>query len=253
MFEGDLIFCVPKKAGSLSLDNFFRVAVDQQDYISWHHRSKMPLLPSCNSSEAAERLLTSTRVMIIRHPFHRLASAYQFIFKYSIEETEAKYFEHQASVLLSQGIIEQLRPGSADPQVSFSEFVRFVLDQKTGGFSPPIHQKGLNRWPGGEWSEFGQHWQSISSFCSPCALLPQLVVELDKLSQELPFVLEWSGLSRVYGHLPNLARENAGLVEGKKLAKSLFGELTQSQITDLADFYQDDFMLGGYHSHVSDL
>ena len=149
MFEGDLIFCVPKKAGSLSLDNFFRVAVDQQDYISWHHRSKMPLLTSCNSSEAAERLLTSTRVMIIRHPFHRLASAYQFIFKYSIEETEAKYFEHQASVLLSQGIIEQLRPGSADPQVSFSEFGRFVLDQKTGGFSPPIHQKGLNRWPGG--------------------------------------------------------------------------------------------------------
>ena len=191
--------------------------------------------------------------MLIRHPFYRLASAYQFIFKYSIEETEAKYFEHQASVFLSQGIIEQLRPGSADSQVSFSEFARFILDEKTGDFSTPIQQKGVTRWPGGEWSEFGQHWQSISTFCSPCALLPHLVLELDKLSEELPFVLEWSGLSEAYGYFPNLPKDNAGLVRGKKLAQRLFGELTKSQIVALTDLYRDDFILGGYHTNVSDL
>ena len=82
---------------------------------------------SCNSSsDVEEKMLTSTRVMLIRHPFHRLASAFQFIFRYSIQETEAKYFEHQASVLLSRGIIEQLRPGTANPQITFSEFVEIL-------------------------------------------------------------------------------------------------------------------------------
>ena len=41
--------------------------------------------------------------------------------------------------------------------------------------------------------------QSFSTFCSPCALLPHLVLELDKLSEELPFLLEWIGLSAQRG------------------------------------------------------
>ena len=237
----------------MSLDNFFNVNVEHKDYMSWNHRTVMPLL-SCNSSDAQERILTSTRVMLIRHPFHRLASAFQFIFRFSIQETESKYFEHQASLLLSQGIIEQLRPGSANPQITFSEFVRFILDEKKkGDFSSPIHQKGLEKWPGGEWSEFGQHWQSISNFCSPCTFLPHLVLEVDNLSKEFPFVLEWSGLSRLYGHFPDLPRDNAGLVRGKNLARSLFRELEQSEIIELAEFYQDDFILGGYPPNILDL
>ena len=235
----------------MSLANFFNVNLEHKDFMSWYQTKVMPF-HSCNSSsEAKEKMLTSTRVMLIRHPFHRLASAFQFIFRFSIQETEAMYFEHQASVLLSRGIIEQLRPGSADPQITFSEFVRFILDEKKrGDISNPIHQKGLEEWPGGEWSEFGQHWQSISSFCSPCTLLPHLVLEVDNLSQELPFVLEWSGLSRLYGHFPDLPRDNAGLIRGKNLARSLFRELTQSQIIELTELYRGDFILGGYRPNI---
>ena len=61
-------------------------------------------------------------------------------------------------------------------------------------------------------------------------LLPHLVVELDKLSEELPFLLEWIGLSRAFGHFPNLPKDNAGLVQGKTLAQSLFGKLTKGSI-----------------------
>ena len=110
----------------MSLANFFNVNLEHKDFMSWYQTKVMPF-HSCNSSsEAKEKMLTSTRVMLIRHPFHRLASAFQFIFRYSIQETEAKYFEHQASVLLSRGIIEQLRPGSANPQITFSEFVEIL-------------------------------------------------------------------------------------------------------------------------------
>ena len=132
--------------------------------------------------------------------------------------------------------------------------MRFILDEKKrGDISNPIHQKGLEKWPGGAWSEFGQHWQSISSYCSPCTLLPHLVLEVDNLSQEFPFVLEWSGLSRLYGHFPDLPRDHAGLVRGKNLARSLFKELTQSQIIELTEFYRDDFILGGYSPNILEL
>ena len=240
IFPGDLIFCVPKKAGSVSLYKFFAKNVEYDDYMSWHNRTTLP---------PPERLLASTRIMVIRHPFHRLASAFQYIFRYSVEEVEEKYFEHTAGVFLSEEMIQHLRPNSTDSRVSFSEFVTFILDEKkSGGFSQLIHQRGRERWPGGVWSEFTQHWQSITSFCSPCALLPHLVLEVDNLSQELPFALDWSGLTRAYGNFPNLLRDNAGKTKGKTLAKMLLRELTQSQLIGLAGAYSEDLLLGGYNA-----
>ena len=235
-FPGDLIFCVPKKAGSVSLDHFFAMNLDYNDYMSWQNRTVLP---------AKERFLASTRMMVIRHPFHRLASAFQYIFRYSVEEVEAEVQE--ASVFLSEGIIQHLRPNSTDPRVSFSEFVSFILDEKKkGGFSQLIHQKGRERL-GGAWSVFTQHWQSISSFCSPCALLPHLVLEMDNLSQELPFALDWSGLTTAYGNFPKLMRENAGKIKGKTLATNVLRELTQSQLIGLVGAYSEDLILGGYN------
>ena len=45
---------------------------------------------------------------------------------------------------------------------------------------------------------------------SACHFLPHLILEVDNLSEELPFVLTWSGLARVYdyGQLPPLPRQN---------------------------------------------
>ena len=236
-FPGDLISCVPKKAGSTSLDNFFAMNLEYNDWMSWKIRTVLP---------PKERFLASTRMMVIRHPFHRLASAFQYIFRYSVEEVEAEVQE--ASVFLSEGIIQHLRPNSTDPRVSFSEFVSFILDEKkNGSFSQLIHQKGRERWPGGAWSEFPHHWQSINSFCSPCALLPHLVLEVDNLSQELPFALDWSGLTRAYGNFPKLMRDNAGKIKGKTLATNVLRELTQSQLIGLVGAYSEDLILGGYN------
>ena len=239
-FPGDLISCVPKKAGSTSLDNFFAMNLEYNDFMSWKNRTVLP---------PEERLLASTRMMVIRHPFHRLASAFQYIFRYSVEGMEAGWLQGAEgfAVFLSEGIIQHLRPNSTDPQVSFSEFVSFILDEKKkGGFSQLIHQKGRERF-GGAWSEFPHHWQSINSFCSPCALLPHLVLEMDNLSQELPFALDWSGLTTAYGNFPKLPQDNAGKIKGKTLAKKVLRELTQSQLIGLVGAYSEDLILGGYN------
>ena len=239
-FPGDLISCVPKKAGSTSLDNFFAMNLEYNDFMSWKNRTVLP---------PEERLLASTRMMVIRHPFHRLASAFQYIFRYSVEGMEAGWLQGAEgfAVFLSEGIIQHLRPNSTDPRVSFSEFVSFILDEKkNGSFSQLIHQKGRERF-GGAWSEFPHHWQSINSFCSPCALLPHLVLEMDNLSQELPFALDWSGLTTAYGNFPKLMRDNAGKIKGKTLAKNVLRELTQSQLIGLVGAYSEDLILGRYN------
>ena len=75
-----------------------------------------------------------------------------------------------------------------------------------------------------------------------------MVLELETLSEELPFVLEWSGLSRVYGQFSALAQANAASVgKSKEVARELISQLTGSQIEGLLEFYKDDFTIGGYN------
>ena len=52
------------------------------------------------------------------------------------------------------------------------------------------------------------HWQPFSSNCAPCTFLPEFIPEVTTLSEELPFLLEWSGLARVYGQFPTLPKLN---------------------------------------------
>ena len=85
--------------------------------------------------------------------------------------------------------------------LQFGEFVRFLIDR---GNKFTSLKRQVNR----DWSGLASHWQPFSSHCSPCTLLPHIILELEKLSEELPFVLEWSGLVRVYGQLPSLPRKN---------------------------------------------
>ena len=77
------------------------------------------------------------------------------------------------------------------------------------------------------------------------------MLEVDNLSQELPFALDWSGLTRAYGNFPNLLRDNAGKTKGKTLAKMLLRELTQSQLIGLAGAYSEDLLLGGYNDPLA--
>ena len=83
----------------------------------------------------------------------------------------------------------------------------------------------------------------VAPTCPVC-----LVLEVDNLSQELPFALDWSGLTRAYGNFPKLMRDNAGKIKGKTLATNVLRELTQSQLIGLVGAYSEDLILGGYNN-----
>ena len=122
----DLIFCVPPKTGSSSLNNFFFANVNSADYQTWFNETKKVF-----RDKRVEELIErggSNRVMVIRHPFHRLVSAFQFLFRFLVNLKPINKFVDQSAISwLAERIIRKLRPHSTDPLISFPEFVDYVL------------------------------------------------------------------------------------------------------------------------------
>ena len=240
----DLVFCVPLKTGSSSLMNFMHKNVDAGDFNTWYNETRVP-----NNNSRVEEMLTrggTNRVLVIRHPFHRLVSAFHYLFRDSVS-LKPIYIEQVATSWLAERIISIVRPQSKDPLVSFPEFVDYILD--TDGRFTALKKEEVAKWYWGD-SPVGisDHFQPMSTFCSPCRLLPQVILELESLDKEFPYVLEWSGLARVYGNnFQKLPRINSAKVgSSKEVVDKLMGELTKSQIQGLLEFYKDDFIIGGY-------
>ena len=245
---GDLVFCIPLKAGSSSLNQFMVKNVDSGDFQTWYNETK-----KSTDNKLVEELVErggTSRVMVIRHPWHRLVSAFHYIFRASVN-LKPIFVEQAATSWLASRIIRKLRPQSNDPLVSFPEFVDYVLN--TDGKFTDLKAEEVARWSWG-YNPVGisDHFQPFSTFCSPCRLLPQMILELETLSETLPFVLEWSGLSRVYGQFSALPRVNeASVANTKEVTKELMGQLTSSQVEGLLEYYKDDFDIGGYKVHLN--
>ena len=201
---GDLIFCLLKKGGSTSLTNFFTNNLDPTDEVGW--------LEGLDKETQEQIVLSrsSLRVMLIRHPFTRLVSAFNHLFRWGLQEEGSFSCANTTNFVrdcetpnsaLAKNIIKQTRPGSNDTLLQFPEFVRFLIDRGN-------EFKWLKDQVMEDWSALADHWQPFSSDCAPCTLLPHLILELNTLSEELPFVLEWSGLARVYGQFPILPKQN---------------------------------------------
>ena len=73
---------------------------------------------------------------------------------------------------LAQKIIATTRPGSNDSLLQFPEFVRFLTNSEA-------NFTALNNFVNTHWSGLASHWQPFSSNCSPCDLLPHVLMEVD--------------------------------------------------------------------------
>ena len=139
---------------------------------------------------------SSARVMVIRHPFTRLVSAFNHRWGLCDENDD----NTTSNYALAQKIINHTQPGSNNTLLRFPDFVRFLINR--GNEFKELKKEVKEE----QWSSLASHWQPFSSNCDPCKLLPHIVLELENLSEELPFVLEWSGLVRVYGRPAEVAR-----------------------------------------------
>ena len=116
----DVIFCLLKKGGSTSLEKFFTSNLDFTDEAVWYAGEV--------DKEAQEQIVlsrSSVRVIIIRHPFTRLVSAFNHLFRWGLEQAGNISCSNTTNsvggcenewpyVSLAQEIIKQTRPGSND-------------------------------------------------------------------------------------------------------------------------------------------
>ena len=111
-------------------------------------------------------------VMVTRHPMERLASAFLHLFRTGLKDERlflcAEEFSPSTepcdlttNAALAHRIIQQLRPSSPDPLLSFSEFIRYILDLDKEFTS--LQQEVAQRWGG-----LASHWQPYSTYCSIC-------------------------------------------------------------------------------------
>ena len=123
----DLVFCVPLKTGSTSLMNFMHKNVDAGDFNTWYNETRVPT----NNSRVEEMLTQggTNRVLVLRHPFHRLVSAFHYLFRDSVS-LKPIYIEQVATSWLAQRIISIARPQSKDTFVSFSEKLFNVMSSE---------------------------------------------------------------------------------------------------------------------------
>ena len=127
----DLIFCLLKKGGSTSLEKLFTSNLEfEEDLLVWH--------AGVTDKQTQEQIIlsrSSVRVMVIRHPFTRLVSAFNHLFRWGLEQAgniscsnttnSAEGCENPwPYAALAQEIIKQTRPNSNDTRAAESKSLK---------------------------------------------------------------------------------------------------------------------------------
>ncbi|NXU89539.1 CHSTE sulfotransferase, partial [Xiphorhynchus elegans] len=128
------------------------------------HRSGLVFLGDMEPEEIAYRLQHYYKFVFVRSPMERLLSAYRNKFG-EIKEYQQKY---------GLEIVRRYRRGggrgSAGDDVTFAEFLRYLLDEDV--------------------ERMNEHWMPIYNLCQPCAVRYDFIGSYERLREDAEHVLE---------------------------------------------------------------
>ncbi|XP_037525230.1 carbohydrate sulfotransferase 14 [Rhipicephalus sanguineus] len=154
-----------------------------------------------------------TRVIIVRHPFERLVSAYVNKIRTSRPTLAA------AKKLYKDGY----RGSGPNGTYTFAEFVKIILNMS------------VDSWD--------SHWAPYTARCRPCIMRYDLIVKVETLHRDLDFLLPRIGLAG-WSFPKKNAKTAANVTDGG--SKHYFAELTRQQVLQLHAIYMYDFEFFGY-------
>ncbi|XP_056402826.1 carbohydrate sulfotransferase 14 [Hyla sarda] len=165
-----LLYCYVPKVACSNWKRVLKVLDGSLDSIhtklKMDHKSDLVFLADLPSDQVRYRLQHYYKFLFVRDPLERLLSAYRNKFG-EIKEYQQRY---------GMEIVRRYRKdptGSKGDDVTFSEFVRYLLDEDV--------------------EKMNEHWMPISNLCQPCAVPYQYIGTYERLRQDASQVLDTIG------------------------------------------------------------
>ncbi|XP_035680468.1 carbohydrate sulfotransferase 11-like [Branchiostoma floridae] len=192
------------------------------------------MLRDYSKEQASLRLATFKKIIVVRDPLERLASAWldKFVKNSEVSRRWTKTFHQHVKAYLKEryrniksiNMTFEGKAGGADTDtqpVSFADFL--------GAISQRI------------WSNV--HWISFSKLCLPCEVDYDYIAHTDTLAADVRLFLQQYNITAREDILPEqrLRRANDGNVFG-----NIFGQVPKEEILSIRRLYQEDFDMFGY-------
>ncbi|XP_034953276.2 carbohydrate sulfotransferase 8-like [Zootoca vivipara] len=171
-------------------------------------------------SDQQEKLLNSSiKVMFTRHPLERLVSAYR---------DKLLHFEPYY-VFVAKKIKTLFRgnPNSTE-QVTFQEFVKFVLTQAP--------------------KDMDIHWKPMFMLCDPCNIHYDILGKYETLGEDADHVLRRIGAPDDLQY-PDFKEYGTEKRTDNNITQNYFSKLSKDQMQKLKDLYSIDFSSFNYSFH----
>lgn len=247
--EHKLTWCPIYKAASTTwMYNMCLLAGYSEKYIAENHKQLNKLardaFPELDHIEAEQAFLNTLTLLVVRHPFERLLSAYRdklenmrigaehgtahFYAKYG-SRIVAKYrpggnkTRTQSLLKPGQYLWHPELPEPAGFEPTFKEFVRYLTDL--------------------EFVYSDDHWIPFYLFCTPCLINYDIIVKVETMLRDQVYVIQAAGLQ---GLIHPRWKHKTYSKEKEETSKHYFSQLTKQEVKRLYEKYQLDFELFDY-------
>ncbi|KAK4290810.1 hypothetical protein Pmani_036324, partial [Petrolisthes manimaculis] len=226
-----LVMCFNAKVGTSTWTQYL-VEVAKPGLLTntshWHYTALTVLKPPYRrtSQKALDLLDESGKVIMVRHPFARIVSAYK-------DKIATRSFKR-----LSRFIITKYRPASSSnndddsPVPSFKEFVEFLVDFSTP--SDNVQDKRNNR--------TDRHWFQYYANCAVCDIHYDVIGKMETVHEDTRYIMEKFKL----GLSDSVWNNHQGKKSSEDAALEMFKELPRALTVALYQRYRLDFEMFGY-------
>ncbi|XP_014230650.1 carbohydrate sulfotransferase 11-like [Trichogramma pretiosum] len=210
------------------------------------------LMPEIDLPLAESLLNSSAKLLIVRHPFERLLSAYRDKLENSVagrEHGTLHFYKKFGSKIVAKFRDENVSPPRED------QFVRVPGKPEPAGVEPTFREF-VEYLVNTDLANYGDdHWMPYYLFCTPCLVDYDFIAKVETLARDQAYVIHRLGLDEAIkprwqhavGSSSNASSSSSPSINRvSDLAKIYFGQLTQRQLRKLHDKFRLDLELFGY-------
>ena len=190
-------------------------------------REKYPR-PSVEELNDTLSLPNTIGFLIARNPYERLVSGYREKILGAIRGSPHDKLGREIVIKYRKLDPRQYKWGKTFP--TFTEFVRYILDQVDLG------------------NTLDMHWTPVNDFCTPCQVNLNHIIKFETFDRDTMHILKHSRLTEYLPPAEKTLKKNVskGKQNSSSLVETYLDELPPDLRKNLYDLYRIDFDLFGY-------